>query len=105
MYEGLGYVITDTRQNLRAARRDLAGELRRCIDNAGTHTTIRLPDELTSLIADLATLDPQAHDMSTAEYAYAVLLAYHQDLTEQRYIRIDADDRQGVTFVIQGVTD
>lgn len=98
-YEDLAHAVSDTRQNLRAARRDLASELKRCIDSA--QRTVRLPDELTELIEDLAELDPLAHDMSSAEYTYSVLLAHHQELLEQRYIGIDIDGHEGITFVIQ----
>lgn len=100
-YVELAHDISDTRQNLRAAQRNLASELGRCIDNA--QRTVRLPDALTRLVEDLAELDPKASSMSTPEYAYSLLIVYHPDLIEQRYIGIDVDEHERVVFVIQPV--
>lgn len=100
-YADLTHAVSDTRQSLRAARRDVAATLKQRVESATGDTT--LSDELTELIADLAELDPQAHGMSTAEYAYSLLLVYYQELFESRYVGIDMDNREGVTFVIQPV--
>lgn len=98
-YDELAHGISDQRQNLRANRRDAAYAIGQEVRGADSNVT--LPDDLTKLVADLAEIDPNAFSMSTAEYAYSLLLAYHVDLIEQRYIGIDADEHERVVFVIQ----
>lgn len=100
-YDELDHEISDLRQNLRVTRRDTAHKLKQCIDNARGFVTVS--DELTKRVADLSELDPQAHGMSVAEYAYVLILVYHQSMIEQAYVGIDSDNREGITFIIQSV--
>lgn len=100
-YDELAHGISDLRQSLRANRRDAAYAISQVVRGADGNVT--LSDELTELIASLAELDPKASSMSTPEYAYSLLIVYHPDLIEQRYIGIDVDEHERVVFVIQPV--
>lgn len=100
-YENLAHAISDTRQNLRVARRELGEEIKRCVENARGY--IRLPEELTKLIADLANLDPQACGMSTVEYAFNLLTVYYASLFEHANVGIDAYDEEGITFIVRSI--
>lgn len=100
-YESLTHAISDTRQNLRAARRELGEEIKRCVENARGY--IRLPDELTKLASDLASLDPQACGMSTAEYVFNLLTVYYEDLFQHANVGLDAYDQRGVTLIVRTI--
>lgn len=98
-YDELDHGISDLRQNLRTARRDTAYKLKQCIDNARGHITV--PDELTKRVADLSELDPQAHGMSVATYAYGLIVEHYLSMMTEAYVGIDNDNQEGITFIIQ----
>jgi len=95
--------VIDAHQSVVAARKAIAVELRLLLSGTGSRN-VSVDEELVGWIEDLGPQDRSSHGLTNAEYAYSILLANAPALFEDRYIGIDPDNKEGITFIVQQPT-